>query len=418
MNFSFDIPTAFFLVGVIGAIGATFAAATLKWERDASLRPWLAYAAVQSVSCFLQATRGQLPENFAVILGKATQLLAVGLLWLGARRLRGVATPMSTAFVPAAFWLILCMLPEFARSMIMRQLVIWPLLFFISAATTFELWRIYRNFKLKASCYLSIIISLVALLCAIRFIEILFIPPYVFRILTVIAVAVMGTAVPFITIIIASQRMLQLKAQREAEASSAARAKLERLHSGLPAVIFLSQVAPDGTARFIYRSGDEHAVMGWPVAELTAASDFQRFLHADDPTFEQIAPQLLRERQASYEWRMRQPSGGWRWMHTLVRVLSRNPDGTAEVVGYTVDVSAQREAEGRAMAVAHEIKQPLQSIFLGAEIAQLAVHRQDAAKADRMLEIIVDQTQRAANLIERLRCLVHGVHTKSHDQNR
>jgi len=228
----------------------------------------------------------------------------------------------------------------------------------------------------------------------------------------------METAVPFITIVIATQRVLQVKAQREAEASSASRAKLEQLHSGLPAVIFLSQVAPDGTSRFIYRGGDEHTVMGWPVAELTAASDFQRFLHADDPTFDQIAPQLLRERQASYEWRMRQPSGGWRWMHTLARVLSRNSDGAAEVVGYTVDVSAQREAEGRAMAVAHEIKQPLQSIFLGAELAQLAVHRQDAAKADRMLEIIVAQTQRAANLTERLRCLAHGVHTKSHDQNR
>jgi phosphoglycerate-specific signal transduction histidine kinase len=67
-------------------------------------------------------------------------------------------------------------------------------------------------------------------------------------------------------------------------------------------------------------------------------------------------------------------------------------------VGYVLDVSAEREAQARALAaarlasigematgLAHEIRQPLQSMSLSAELAQLALRKGDAAGADGRL---------------------------------
>jgi C4-dicarboxylate-specific signal transduction histidine kinase len=218
-----------------------------------------------------------------------------------------------------------------------------------------------------------------------------------------------------------SRRETLLAARREAAALRAGRAEVERLHAGVPTVIFLRDVAPDGSSRPVYRSGDLETVMGWPAADLAARRNFEGLIHPEDTTLAREMPRLLREGQVGYQWRMRQPSGGWRTMHTSARVLGRRPDGGAEIVGYTVDITARCEAEKRAMAaarlasvgemaagLAHELKQPLQSISLAAEVAQLATRKGNAAEVDKRLERIVEQTQRTASLIESLRRFARG----------
>jgi hypothetical protein len=186
----------------------------------------------------------------------------------------------------------------------------------------------------------------------------------------------------------ATRREAVRNAEAEADALRAGRAEVERLHAGLPAVIFLRRAWPDGSSRLVYRGGDTETVFGWPAEAIAEAQDFRRLIHPGDTTLPQTIPQLLRDGHVSYDWRMRQPSGGWRSIHTLMRVLSRRPEGGAEIVGYNVDVTSQRQAEERAMAaanlaslgemaagLAHEMKQPLQSISLAAEVAQIALVR-------------------------------------------
>ncbi len=90
-------------------------------------------------------------------------------------------------------------------------------------------------------------------------------------------------------------------------------------------------------------------------------------------------------------------------------------------MGYVLDVSAEREAQARALAaarlasigematgLAHEIRQPLQSMSLSAELAELALRQGDTEGADGHLEDIVKQTQRASDLVENLRRFARG----------
>ncbi|WP_439550589.1 PAS domain-containing protein [Falsiroseomonas sp.] len=122
------------------------------------------------------------------------------------------------------------------------------------------------------------------------------------------AVLGLGLAV----VVWASRREAVRDARREAEAMRAGRAEAERLLGGLPAAIFLREVAADGSSRLVYRGGNLETVMGWPTAELATRQNLEGLIHPEDTTLTRQMPQLLREGQVSYEWRMRQPAGGWR----------------------------------------------------------------------------------------------------------
>jgi PAS domain S-box-containing protein len=137
---------------------------------------------------------------------------------------------------------------------------------------------------------------------------------------------------------------------REAEALRAGRAEVERLHAGLPALIFLREVMPDGTSRLVYRAGDVEAVTGWPTADLAGLDSLQDLSAPENRRLEEHLIETLRDGTATDEWRMRQPDGTWRNMLTTTRLLRRRDDGVAEVVGYMRDITAERAAEARAEA--------------------------------------------------------------------
>ena len=214
--------------------------------------------------------------------------------------------------------------------------------------------------------------------------------------------------------LVRSEQMLET--QRTAETHRAARAKVERVLAGVPAMIFLRAIGPDGTSRLLYRAGDLEAVTGWPTSEIVGLEHFDHLLHPDDASLTQMGPRFLRAGSVSHEWRMRQPDGGWRRLHTVAHVLSHLSDGGVEIVGYTVDVTAQRDMEARARAsarlasvgemaagLAHEIKQPLTIISLAAENAEAALDQGDVPYARSRLQRITLQAQRTASLIDRLR---------------
>lgn len=209
--------------------------------------------------------------------------------------------------------------------------------------------------------------------------------------------------------------------RREADALRAGRAQVERLLGGLPAVIFLRDMAADGTSQLLYRGGDLEAVMGWPNAELAARQDFDDLLPEDEVSLGQLGPQLLRDGRLSHEWHMRQPDGSLRTLHTLAHVLARRPNGGAEVVGYTVDITARREAEARALnatrlasvgemaaGLAHEIRQPLQAISFAAELAELALRNDDAEGVRKRLDMVMQEVKRTSDMIEGVRRFARG----------
>lgn len=210
-------------------------------------------------------------------------------------------------------------------------------------------------------------------------------------------------------------------ARREDELLYAGRAEVLRLLAGLPAVIFHREMRRDGSSRLLYRGGDFEDVTGWRVTDLNQEDALRRHAYPGDPQLPDLAEPLWRDGQVRYQWRMRQPDGGIRWMSTLVRVLDRRGDDRMEIIGYSFNVTAEQDAKARAVVaaklaslgemaagLAHELKQPLQSMSLAAEIGLQAASRNDHPEVTRRFATILDQAQRASYLIERLRRFSSG----------
>ncbi|MCB4824323.1 ATP-binding protein [Roseicella aerolata] len=219
----------------------------------------------------------------------------------------------------------------------------------------------------------------------------------------------------------AGWRQALLAARQEAEALRAGRGEIERLHAGLPALIFLRSVEPDGRSTLLYRGGDIEAVMGWPREVVARSAEFAEFAAPGAMPLRDFLCLILRAGSLAGEWRMRQPDGSWRWMRTHGQVLSRRPDGGGEIVGYVLNVQAEREAAARAAAsgrlaalgemaagLAHELKQPLAIITLAAQNADNALRNGRPEGAAGRLGRIAAQARRAGEMIEHLRRFARG----------
>jgi len=222
----------------------------------------------------------------------------------------------------------------------------------------------------------------------------------------------------------AASRQVLATARQEAAALRSGRAEIERLLGGLPAFIFLRDVAPDGTSRIVYRAGDGQAVFGLAPAEIAASLDLTRLAAPETGPLGSLLLRALAEGSATTEWRIAQPDGSWRWLRTHCRRLSRRPDGGGEVVGYVLDIQAERTAAARATAssrlaalgemaagLAHELKQPLAIISLAAENAARAARTGRPEGVPVRLDRIAQQAGRAGELIEHLRRFARGAET-------
>lgn len=233
-------------------------------------------------------------------------------------------------------------------------------------------------------------------------------------------------AVGLAVVVWASRRETLRHARRETEVLQIGRAQVARLHAGLPAVLFLRELRPDGSSRLIYRGGDFKLVTGWPASTFAGADTLLSHLDLGLDDHLAFYERVAREGAGTIEYRMRQPDGSWRALRSQCRVLARRQDGSCEVVGYILDVSAERDAQASALAaarmatlgemaagMAHELNQPLATIAMAAENALdtlRAVHLHEANVLDAMsrLERILNQASRAAALIAHLRRFARG----------
>lgn len=218
-----------------------------------------------------------------------------------------------------------------------------------------------------------------------------------------------------------SRRRALCDARRQAHLLGVGRAEVLRLLGGMPAVIFHRELWRDGSSRLLYRGGDFEDVTGWPATAMTREDALRQNAYPGDTRLADMAEALWRDGQVRYQWRMLQPDGGVRWLSTLARVINRHGDDRMEVVGYSTNITAEHEAKARALSaarlaslgemaagLAHELKQPLQSMTLAADIAMLAAARKDHTEIVRRLETIIGQAQRAGDLIERVRRSARG----------
>lgn len=144
-------------------------------------------------------------------------------------------------------------------------------------------------------------------------------------------------------------------AATEVAVLAAGQAELQRLHARLPAVIFLRDVAADGSSRLTYRAGDIGGVTGWTDGALDDVEDWTYLYDEHAPPRQEMVSRVLRDGSAKHHWRLRQPDGSWRHVVMRMERLSRRPDGGGEIVGYLRDASAEHSALESAAAAREEL---------------------------------------------------------------
>jgi PAS domain S-box-containing protein len=151
-------------------------------------------------------------------------------------------------------------------------------------------------------------------------------------------------------------------------------------------------------------SDELHRIFGAPESVEISARWFLERVHPDDrPKLKETARRALRSgRPFSLEYRISQPSGGQRVLHTRGRVVTDAARTPVRVVGTAQDVTEQRQAETlRAdilSIVSHELRTPLASILnFAATLGQKGdeLGRQTAAQ-------MIDQVAKQARRIDRL----------------
>jgi PAS domain S-box-containing protein len=139
-------------------------------------------------------------------------------------------------------------------------------------------------------------------------------------------------------------------------------------------------------------------------------------------------------RDFDHEYRLLMPDGSVKYVHASAHAIA-DASGGVEFVGAVTDVTARKRAEEKlheaqaelahvthvtalgelAASIAHEVNQPLAAVVANAAAAQRWLDREtpNLQEARSTLELIVNDADRAGEVIRRVRALVH----KTADQN-
>jgi signal transduction histidine kinase len=428
---SLHTPTILFVTAAVGLAGSILlfrngAGRRGKARQHALPSAWAAAALAQALASLGNALRGQIPDVVAFSVVNAAQLFAVALVWEGAARLHGRRLPAWAAAIVPLGWLLAGLIPGFLHTPPLRLGAFTLLACGLVAATVVDLHAIRRRDGLRSAMDLAAMLGFVGVAVGASNLQVLLLgrPDGAWLAFTYagsLVTALYGTTLPFLILAVARERELSHEHASHAAAIEAERAQVERLHAGLPAVIYLRDIGPDGTSRLLYRGGDVTSVTGWPAAGPDGALVPDPRLMPDESVFERHRRTVLATGSARDEWELPQPEGGRRTMRTTTRLLRQLPGGTVETVGYTVDVTAERQAEAREAAarrltaigqvgagLAHGLLQPLQALTLAAEGAALANEAGDTATTRRKIETVLSQAQRGAALLHHLQRFARG----------
>ncbi len=428
-----------FSAGLAGLVGSLLLLRNSDYALPGRARAvpgaWLAAGFLQAVVMSGPLLWGRFPPAMVFGLLNVAQILAVSLVWLGAGRLNGVARPAWMACVPSAIWLVASFIPSVMALQPLRLAVFVPLAFGPLLWSVVDLFWFWRRHRVRAALDMAVLVGIVALSLLVVFLYTIAFPRMPDR----PGAVLIGAPGLLLALYVAMQPFLMLAVVREWDsieesgrreaALQAGRREVERLHAGLPAIVFLSRVTMDDNGLHIvrdYRGGDTVAVLGWPVGDLAGMHDLQAIADYGGATPAEHYRQTVARGEHEWEFRIRRKDGSWSWIRTRARLLEVLPCGGAEVVGYNLNIDRERQAEARALAaarlaslgemaagLAHEIRQPLQSISLAAELAQIRIGQGDGPEALNRLDWIVEQTQRTSDLIEGLRRFARGARGES-----
>ncbi len=192
----------------------------------------------------------------------------------------------------------------------------------------------------------------------------------------------------------------------------------------------------------------------WNVATgaRSGSREFFRILGFDDPhsvTFEMVLQRSHPEDRArvaqtidrasrdgtdlDYEHRLLMPDGSIKYVHVVAHV-NRDHAGHLEFIGAVVDVTATKQAEEKlhraqvelahvtrvttlgelTASIAHEVNQPLAAVVANAEASLRWLDREtpDLDAARRSVEWIIDDGNRAGEVIRRVRALANKTDTE------
>ncbi|WP_431268103.1 ATP-binding protein [Dankookia sp. P2] len=344
MTSAWQAPDFYLAAALVGAIATILILRGLHRRRDPFLVAWAAHTASFAFANLGFGLRSSLPAGLAA-LPTPLALSSLALLWLGIRRLREQAPPgpLWPALLPGLAWLLAEPLLASAGSLSPRVGLYTAIALPLVLGAARECWQVHRARGLIAVRDMTFVLGLVAVWYGWRLAEVLPGTAVPFAPHAGLAAIGIGACFAFLGLTIAREGA----ALAEAAALRRGAAEMERLHAGLPAVIFLREIHADLTSRHLYRGGDTEAVTGWQQAEIGNLESWAGYT-APDTDIGALYTRALHDGQTRLDWRMRQPGGGWTWLRTHLRILERRTDGSALAVGYIVNIAAERAAADRA----------------------------------------------------------------------
>lgn len=216
-----------------------------------------------------------------------------------------------------------------------------------------------------------------------------------------------------------------LDAERQkTDAEVAARAELDLLVRCSPAMLYRGQLDPQGVYTRDYVTPNSKEVTGWDPEMLSDPERVWKLsAHEDRHLRGTNYLRALKLGRSTMDYRFLRPDGGYSWLRNEAVIVARRPDGSAAVVGAITNITRERELAAQSAlqsrmatlgqlstSLAHELTQPVTVIGMSAAIAQ-SVAGQMGGDAPReilsQIDQILDQTDRAADMIRHLRSYGH-----------
>jgi signal transduction histidine kinase len=204
------------------------------------------------------------------------------------------------------------------------------------------------------------------------------------------------------------------------DSENAALHEVNRLLSGVPAILYVNRVYPDGRFRRRFLSLSAERITGWPNKVLERDGSLSA---KTDPAFlpgrHKFFLAALETGHSQFEYRMRFADGTYHWMRVVGVCLTKDSDGSGDVLGFMTEVTEEkamreelRRAEKFAVLgevagrISHEMNQPMAAISMAAENGLLALER-----APPNVDVVREKFLRIEQQVDRIVAVIGHIST-------